>query len=161
MTTTLDTSEFRNFNNIEMRLLELELSWSFNPGTLKGEAEADTVWIWAAVESEVMKKGGLWVWSWSTRSQLCVIVSSFSPLSAAFCIIVGQKFSGDCTVFIAWSLLIYSSSKVAKKPLHFLGKCEVGDFYRLLNSYIAAWEIAECNEKWHAQCKIFSWVARW
>ena len=33
-----------------------------------------------------------------------------------------------------------------KKPLHILGNCEVGDFYRLLNSYIiAAWEIADCN----------------
>ena len=117
MTTTYihQSSEYRNFNNIEMRLLELELSWSFNPGTLKGETEADTAWIWAADTGGVMKKGGLWVWNWSTRSQLCVIVSSFSSLSAAFCIIVGQKFSGDCTVLIARSQLIYSSSKVTKK----------------------------------------------
>ena len=91
----------------------------------------------------------------------CVSLCHHSLLSAAFCIIVGQKFSGDCTVLIARSQLIYSSSKVTKKTLNILRKCEVSDFYRLLNCYIAAWEIAECNEKWHAQCKIFSWFVRW
>ena len=86
----------------------------------------------------------------------CVIISLCCILHNCGTEILRRLYSSHSSV--TTDILVLQSYK---KTLNILRKCEVSDFYRLLNCYIAAWEIAECNEKWHAQCKIFSWFVRW